>query len=344
MPVVQLAHGAGAVEMWRLINELIVSKVPRDLRAVKGGFGIDVLDDGAVIKVGDQYVVLTIDSYTVNPIFFPGGDIGHLAACGTINDLVVMGARPVAFMDTVIAEEGLPTEVLERVVNSMIKVLVSEGVALIGGDFKVMPKGSLDRVVITGTGVGLSKRPVVDTGIRPGDKLIVISPIAEHGAAILAAQLGMDSDVKGVVSDSRPLTRSLLPVIEVFREGIHAARDPTRGGVAAVLNEWSRASGLTAFIERSRVPIREGVKAFLDAIGVDPLSLASEGSAVLAVDPGVAEVVVDELRRLGEGYAEVIGEFRESPTPFLKGRVVAITEVGGKVLVEPKSVNLPRIC
>ena len=338
---ITLAHGAGARETWEIVERLIRSKVPEELRRTPGGFGLDVLDDGAVIKVGDTYIVVTVDSYTVNPVFFPGGDIGHLAASGTINDLVVMGARPVAFMDSIVVEEGFPEEDLGRIVDSMMRVLFSEGVALIGGDFKVMPRGSIDRVVVTATGIGVSKSPVIDTSIGVGDRIVVTGPIAQHGAAILAAQLGVN--VK-ILSDSRPLTRTVLPVIEGLRSAITAARDATRGGLAAVLNEWARSCGCTIVIDRGSIPIEEETREFLDAMGVDPLSMACEGVAVLAVRKGFEERVVDELRRLGEKHAAVIGEVVEPSTPFLKGRVVARTEVGGKVLVEARSVNLPRIC
>ncbi|HDN75688.1 MAG TPA: hydrogenase expression/formation protein HypE, partial [Acidilobales archaeon] len=200
---IKIYHGAGAREMWELIDSLIISKVPKRLMKVLGGIGIDVLDDGSAIKLGDEYLVLSVDSYTVNPIFFPGGNIGHLAVNGTINDLVVMGAKPIAFMDTIVVEEGFPLSDLETIVNSMIEVLKSEGIALIGGDFKVMPKGNIDRIVITGVGIGITDTLIIDSNIREGDKLIVISPIAEHGAVILAAQLGLLDQVKGLKSDSR---------------------------------------------------------------------------------------------------------------------------------------------
>ncbi len=342
---IMLHHGAGAREMWNIIEALIISKVPTKLRKLPRGAGIDVLDDGAVIPISDnEYLVFSVDSYTVNPIFFPGGNIGHLTVNGTINDLVVMGAEPKAFMDTIIVEEGFPLSDLEIIINSMLEVLKNEDIALIGGDFKVMPKGSIDKVVITGVGIGITDKPIIDKDIKPGDKIILTSPIAEHGAAILAAQLGLLDEVKNLRSDSRPLSRTLLPLIKKYKEYVHAARDPTRGGIAAVLNEWVRSSNLLITIHRDKVPIREDVKAFLEAMGVDPLSMASEGSAVLAVDGDVAEEFVKELRSRGEDYATIIGEVTKPGSEILKGRVLAITEIGGKIILEPKSVNLPRIC
>ncbi|WFO75544.1 hydrogenase expression/formation protein HypE [Desulfurococcaceae archaeon MEX13E-LK6-19] len=344
MEYIKLSHGGGAKESWEIIEKLIVSRVPVERRKTSGGFGIDVLDDGAVIKTGDKYIVVTTDSFTVNPIFFPGGNIGGLAASGTINDLVVMGAKPVAFMDTIVVEEGFPLQDLEEIIGTMVNIILSEGLALIGGDFKVMPHGSIDKIVITGIGIGFTKKPIIDNKISPGDKIIVTSTIAEHGTAIMAAQLGLLDEIKDIKSDSRPLTRTVLPVVEKYIDYIHAARDPTRGGIAATLSEWVKDTDLYILFDRSLVPIRDEVKEFLDALGVDPLSMACEGVAVLAVDESVAEEVVAELHRHGEKYATIIGEVKKAEDDVIKGKVVAYTEVGGTVLIEPKSVNVPRIC
>ncbi|MEM0014286.1 MAG: hydrogenase expression/formation protein HypE [Zestosphaera sp.] len=342
---ITLAHGAGALETWRLVRELIVNKIPDRLRRAMDGYGLDVLDDAAALKIGENlYLVVTVDTYTVSPYRFPGGDIGSLTANGVINDLVVSGAKPLAFMDTVVVEEGFPESELRGIIDSLIGSLMSEGVALIGGDFKVMPKGSLDKVLITGVGLGLTERPIPDNELRVGDKIIVTGDVAEHGATILAAQLGLLSKASGLRSDTRPLSRTLLKVVREFRNHIHAARDPTRGGLAAVLSEWASANNLAIMLHRGKVPIREEVRAFLEAMGVDHLSMASEGIAVLAVEGSVVEEVLAMLRDVGERRAEVVGEVIEPPTKFLTGRVIGVTEVGGKVLIEPKSLNLPRIC
>ncbi len=344
MGAISLAHGAGGKESWELIKRLIVNKVPEELQRTLGGYGLDVLDDGAAIKLGSKYLVITTDSFTVYPIEFPGGNIGTLAIHGSINDLVVMGADPLALMDSIIVEEGFDLPKLDSIIKDMVNTLKAEGIYLIGGDFKVMPKGSVDKLVIPVTGLGLSEKPIVDTQLRPGDRIIVTSPLAEHGATILAAQLGMLEENKGLKSDTRPLTKTVLPAIKRFRPYIHAARDPTRGGLAATLNEWASMKDLTIVISRSSIPLRDEVRDFLDAMGVDPLSTASEGAAVLGVDPEVVDDVVNYLRTLGEAYAVEIGYVIEAPDPYLRGKVIAETEVGGKVLVEPKSINLPRIC
>ncbi|MEZ0393769.1 MAG: hydrogenase expression/formation protein HypE [Desulfurococcaceae archaeon] len=342
MRAVELVHGAGGPEMIELIEKVIVSRVPPSLRSSLGGVGLEALDDGSYMRIGGSYVVVTSDSYTVKPPFFPGGNIGSLAASGVINDLVVMGARPVAFLDNIVVEEGFPLGELEEVVGSMVDVLRREGVALIGGDFKVMPRGSVDGIVISGTGIGISDvEPIVDAP-RPGDALVVTGPVAEHGAVILAAQLGMLEEAKGLASDARPLT-NLLPVLRKYRAHVSAARDPTRGGLAAVLNEWARGSNVTLVVDRRSIPVREEVAQFLDALGVDPLNVASEGVAVISVSSEVAEEFVGELRKAGEPAATVIGRVEEGSGP-LRGRVVALTEVGGRTLVVPNPLNLPRIC
>lgn len=340
---ITIIHGSGGFETLEVIEKLIIQRVPPGLRKALNGIGLDVLDDGSSIQLGDVHVVLSTDNYTVKPIFFPGGDIGHLAASGVLNDLVMMGARPVAFMDGIVVEEGFPRDDLEKIASSMIKLLRENNVALIGGDFKVMPKGSLDGIIISGTGIGLAKNPIIDE-IKPGDKIIVTGPIAEHGATILAAQLGMLDQAPGLKSDSRPLVKTLLPVIEKYSKYIHAARDPTRGGLSIVLNEWVRGTNYAIVIERAAVPIRDEVRQFLDALGIDPLGVAGEGIAVLSVDSGVADEVVEELHRQGEKQATIIGEVVEPAEEYIAGRVIAVTEVGGKVIVQPNALSLPRIC
>jgi hydrogenase expression/formation protein HypE len=339
---IELLHGAGGLETFEMVSKLIARRVPEGLKRTLGGRGLDVMDDGSYIKAGDEYVVFTSDSYTVNPIIFPGGDIGHLAASGVLNDLVVMGAKPVAFLDNIVVEEGFEVDLLDKIVESMVKVLVDNDVAVIGGDFKVMPKGSVDKIVISGFGIGVSSyEPIVDEP-APGDKIIVTGNIAEHGSTILAAQLGLLEENKGLRSDSRPLVKTVLPVIERYRQYIRAARDPTRGGLAGVLNEWVLNKDITIVVDRSLIPVRDEVRGFLEAMGVDPLNVASEGVAVLSVDPSVAEEVVEELVKAGEKDARIIGEVTRIRD--LKGRVVARTEIGGLVVVTSNPLNLPRIC
>lgn len=339
---ISLVHGFGGKETYELLDKIIFSKLPLNLKRVEGGVGLEVLDDGAVIRFGDKNVVITLDSYTIKPIIFPGGSIGTLAVSGTINDLVVMGAWPLAFADSIVVEEGFDIELLNKVVDDMLEMLKEFRIPVISGDFKVMPRGALDGIVITAVGIGIAKNPIIDINIAPGDKIIVTDPIASHGAVILAAQLGMIDKLKGIKSDVKPLI-GLLPVIDKYSNYIHAARDPTRGGLAAILNEWARQSGVTIVIEREKVPLEDGVREFLEAIGIDPLTMASEGVAVIAVADSHADSVVEDLQARGF-KAAVIGYVEKPRSEFLKGKVVAITEIGGRTIVDSRGYSLPRIC
>jgi len=339
MERIVLAHGAGGVETSEILQRLIFSKVPPGLKRVEGGVGIDFPDDAAAIPINGGYLVVTTDSYTVSPPYFPGGNIGTLAASGTINDVVMMGARPMAALDAIIVEEGFPVKTLEDIVESMISIFAKEGVALIGGDFKTMPKGQIDGVVITTVGIGISKGPVIVDKPREGDKIVVTDFVGDHGGVILASRLGLEANI---VSDVKPLT-NLLPVLEKYRPYIHAARDPTRGGLAMVLNDWAKATNTVIVIDQGRVKVRDSTRAIADMAGIDPLYLASEGVAVLAVDAAVAEEVVEELGKAGFPEAYIAGEVRKSEK--YRGIVLARTEVGGyRILEAPRGELVPRIC
>ncbi len=345
---VRLAHGSGGVETSELLEKLIFSKVIDSLKKVGSGVGIDFPDDAAAIPTpSGDYVIITIDAYTVNPPFFPGGDIGVLAASGSINDVLMMGGRPIAMLDSIIVEEGFPMNDLERIINSLIGVLRDEGVALIGGDFKVMPKGQLDRIVITTVGIGLAKRPIVDVP-HVGDKIIVTDFLGEHGAVILAYQLGSDvsSEVLGrsnLRSDVKPLTKLMTPLIERYGDYIHAARDPTRGGLSMVLNDWAKASKSVIVVDEYSIPIRPEVSSFAGMLGIDPLYLASEGVAVLSVDASVADEVLKFIHSLGFSNARIIGEVMKSEK--YSGYVLMKTVTGGfRILEPPRGDLVPRIC
>ena len=243
---IKLSHGAGGAETHKIIKEVILPKV--DLRRALNGIGLDEMDDSATIPIKNAEVVITTDSYTVNPIFFPGGNIGSLAATGTINDLAVMGAKPIAMMDSIVVEEGFPIDDLDEIIRSFVNVVRSERAALIGGDFKVMPRGAVDKMIITATGVGLALNGVIkDSGAKVGDKIIISGGIGEHGAAILAAQMGIDVEGEKLKSDHMPITGLMEAALKIG--GIHAAKDPTRGGIAMALNEFAEKSGTMIVIE-----------------------------------------------------------------------------------------------
>lgn len=348
MDIVKLEHGAGGIEMHEILERIVFRKVSDRLKRVDGGVGIDILDDGATIPLPDgRFLILSMDSYTVNPIFFPGGDIGVLAVSGSINDVLMMGGIPLAMLDTIVVEEGFSVSDLNRIVDSMIRILEEENIALIGGDFKVMPKGQLDKIIITTTAIGISEKPIIDNP-RPGDKIIVSDYVGDHGAVILLSQLGMGKDLVELQSgelksDVKPLTKLMKPLIVKYRDCITAARDPTRGGLSGVLNEWASRSKVLIYIKDSEIPVREPTRRYSEMLGVDPLFLASEGVAVLAVNPLCVDELLEFIHNIGFSNARVIGEVRQAGD--LGGIVVAETSIGGLRVVEPPRGELvPRIC
>ncbi|MEM1651108.1 MAG: hydrogenase expression/formation protein HypE [Sulfolobales archaeon] len=343
--MIKLEYGAGGLEMLEFIVKHIATKVPQHLRNTPGGYGLDYLDDGAVIDVGSgNYLAFTIDSYTVKPPKFPGGDIGKLAASGTINDLLMMGAKPLALVDAIVVEEGVDESLVEDVVESFVSTAAQVGVHIVGGDFKVMPRGSIDGILITTSGVGFTRNPIVDRRIEVGDVIIVSGPVGDHGAVISAAQLGLLEKVSGLVSDVKPLHDLMIPLVERYGSFIHAAKDPTRGGLASALYEWVRGTRLSIVVYRDSVPVRRATRNFLELLGVDPLSSASEGVAVLAVSKEVYPEVLEFIHELGYSEATIVGEVIEPPADFLWGKVIAKTEVGGYTLVESSPLLTPRIC
>ncbi len=341
MDVITLSHGSGGIETGKLLERLILSKLKDDMKRALNGIGTDELDDGATLRIGSSSLVVSIDSYTVNPPFFPGGDVGELAASGTINDVLMMGGNPVAILDSIVFEEGFPMEKADEILNSFLDVLRRENVSLIGGDLKVMPRGQLDGVLIATVGLGIAARPVVDSNLREGDKLIITGSIGEHGAAILAAQKGFDVESEGLKSDVRTLS-FMRDLISEFGEEIHAARDPTRGGLAGSLNEWAKKTGLILVVDEEKIPVREEVRAFTELLGVDPLVLACEGRALLGVSPESADEILSFLENRGEAPS-LIGEVRRSER--FKGIVLLRTVSGGSRILEPPSGEIvPRIC
>ncbi|MCL7383834.1 MAG: hydrogenase expression/formation protein HypE [Thaumarchaeota archaeon] len=344
MDKITLAHGSGGREMNQLLEESIFSKLPSWMKSIKGGLGIDYPDDAAAIPIdGGKYIVVTTDSYTVSPIFFPGGDIGKLAASGTVNDVLMLGGTPIAALDSIVVEEGLERETLDKILDSMFNVFSSLDVKLIGGDFKVMPRGQLDKIIITTIGLGIAEHLIIDKNLKPGDKIIVSGPIAEHGAAIYAAQKGLTLEEHELRSDVKPLADLMIPLMKKYGGYIHAASDPTRGGLAMTLNNWASSSNTTIIIDEEKIPIREPVASYCQMLGLDPLALASEGVAVVGVEGGSAEEILETMHRLGYRYAEIIGEVREKKEDI--SLVVVKTVIGGyRILEPPLGEIVPRIC
>jgi hydrogenase expression/formation protein HypE len=328
-----LSHGSGG----RMMQELIAS-------LFRKAFDNPILnsqDDAAEIPFPGKRLAFTTDSYVVTPLVFPGGDIGKLAVCGTVNDLTVKGARPLALSASFILEEGLEIALLEKVVTSMAKAAGEAGVSVVTGDTKVVERGKADGMFITTSGVGLipEGREISGSLARPGDAVLVNGPIAEHGIAVLNARLdfGLNGDLE---SDCAALY-SLIEFVLSSSDKVHAMRDPTRGGVATTLNEIAVQSGVGIILEESRIPVRSEVKAACELLGLDSLYVANEGKVLVILESGDSGKALGAMKQhpLGEGAA-VIGEVVKEPKGvFLK------THIGGlRPLILLEGEQLPRIC
>jgi len=348
MSKITMSHGGGGAVMQGLIKEYVVKYL--------GGSGAEVpleaLDDSAVI----DDIVLKSDSHTVKPLFFPGGDIGRLAITGTVNDIAVMGADPLALSSGFIIEEGFQLEDFERILRSMREACQEAGVYVLTGDTKVMEKGALDKLVINTSGIGkrspeldanlaevrkhqsLNARWLLDSNLALGDRIIISGTIGDHGIAVLSSRegYGFETDVK---SDVAPLNRLVKEMLKVG--GVVKVKDPTRGGLANTLNEWSEKSRVGIAVHEESIPIKTGVRVACEMLGIDPLEVGNEGKLVIASIPEKAEEILKVLRNFPIGkdaniIGEASGEFRE---------VVLQTAVGGRrIMLPPIGDPVPRIC
>lgn len=334
--VIKLEHGGGGRLLRQLIEEVILPAYR--LNRVEGGIGLPEMDDGATIPLGGRNIVITTDAYTVSPIFFPGGDIGRLAVCGTANDIAVMGATPIAMTSAIIVEEGLRIDVLSRVVKSMGAALDEVGIPLIAGDTKVVEHGGVAELMVNTSGVGLADRVVTDSGLKPGNKLVFTGTIGNHQLSLLVSREGLELDAP-IESDVAPLSSMIGEALQFG--GITAMKDPTRGGVAAALNEMARKSGVDVYLYEDEIPVKGVVRSACELLGLDSLELANEGMAVVGVESDKAEDVVRSMRSSRYGRnATIAGEVREG-----RGRVILETFVGGRRIVrEPVGSPMPRIC
>ncbi|CAM2853470.1 hydrogenase expression/formation protein HypE [Mycobacterium intermedium] len=329
-----LGHGGGGVLSEELIENLF-------LPAFGGAAG--PARDSALLDVAGGRVALTTDSYVVQPLFFPGGNIGDLAVNGTINDLACSGAQPVALTAGFILEEGLELEVLGAVAETMGKAAANAGVGIVTGDTKVVAKGGADQLFVNTAGVG-----VVPAGVhigpervRPGDHILVSGNLGEHGVAIMSVREGIDFGTV-VTSDSAPLHRMVAAMLDAGGAAVHALRDPTRGGLVASVVEIARAATVGIELEIAKIPVPETVSSACSFLGLDPLQVANEGKMVAFVDPLHSEAVLDAMRSRPEGAdAAVIGRVvAEHP-----GMVVGKTPFGTTQVIERQlGEQLPRIC
>ena len=332
---VQLGHGSGGKMSARLVRDLFLPRF--------GNPHLDALGDGAVVPVEGAEIVLSTDTFVVRPLEFPGGNIGHLAIHGTLNDLAVMGATPRYLSAGFILEEGLPFDVLVRVLDAMAASAKEAGVIIVTGDTKVVERGKADGLFVNTTGVGFLHdgfRPRPD-GARPGDVVLVSGPVGRHGMAVMAVREGFSFQAE-IVSD----TANLAPLVDSLREevgaGIHVLRDATRGGLASALNEIAAASRVGGELEDGLVPVPPPVQAACEMLGLDPFYVANEGVMVAFVAPEGAAAALAALRRhgAGEGAVAVGRVVAEHP-----GMVVLRTGVGGSRVVDMlPGDQLPRIC
>jgi hydrogenase expression/formation protein HypE len=274
---VAMKHGAGGRSMRRLIEDVLLDR---------GCTAAAAMDDGAVIPLDRGWLVLTTDSHVIHPLVFPGGDIGRLAVCGTVNDLAMMGAtEPLGLTCGIVLEEGFPIDELRRLRESMAQACGEAGVAIVAGDTKVMGRGELDRIVINTSGAGLAPQVVRDSGLRPGDVLIVTGTLGDHGIAVMAARHQLD--LGGALrSDVAPLNHLVRAALQAADGAVSAMKDPTRGGLAGALHEMAGKSGVGILIEEAALPVRDEVRAAAELLGIDPLLIARERRSSGSVPTG----------------------------------------------------------
>ncbi|UCD66337.1 MAG: hydrogenase expression/formation protein HypE [Deltaproteobacteria bacterium] len=332
---ITLAHGSGGKASHELIEKLFVA-----------GFGskpLAALEDSAVLQAGSETIAFSTDSFVVDPIFFPGGDIGSLAVHGTVNDLAMRGAHPMYLSVGMIIEEGFAFKDLETIVRSLKSGADKAGVEIVAGDTKVVQSGKADKIFINTTGIGLLDKELdISAGNgKPGDMIIMSGTMADHGATILCQREGLQ--IKGgFTSDSAPLNHMVSAMIKKAGNSIHILRDPTRGGVGTTLNELALSSGIGIRIREKGLPVRDDVMGACELLGLDPLYLANEGKLLAFVEPGAAEDLLAVMQKMEYGEnACIIGEaVVDHP-----GQVVLETIIGSARIVDMlHGEPLPRIC
>lgn len=333
--VIQLAHGGGGQLTVELIEQVILPAV--------GGQSAGELSDAAVLAL-DGTLAFTTDGYVVQPLEFPGGDIGKLAVCGTVNDLAVSGAKPVALSLSLVLQEGLSIELLKRVLASAGLAARDAGVQIVTGDTKVMERGSIDGMVINTAGVGtmLAQASLGFGRIESGDALVLSGPLAEHGLAVMSQRKGLQFATE-LRSDCAPLGELCAALIDELGDRVKLMRDPTRGGLAATVVEIGRSCGRNMEIDEVTLPTNSVVRGAADMLGLDVLTVANEGKLVAFVSADAAEQAVDILRRFEIAQAAAVvgcvGQASDSPL------VELVTKAGGKRIVQmPYGEDLPRIC
>jgi hydrogenase expression/formation protein HypE len=330
-----LDHGAGGKASHELVTELFLRHF--------GGQEPAGLEDSTILELGAGRVAFSTDTFTVTPIFFPGGDIGELAVNGTVNDVAMRGARPLYLSAGFILEEGLPVAELDRVVASMARAAAEAGVRIVAGDTKVVPRGAADKMFINTSGLGLVPDGLFISAklARPGDVVIISGTMGDHGMAVLCQREGLSLSTP-VRSDTASLSGMVEDIIQAGGSGVHVLRDPTRGGVGTTLNEIALSSDVGILLEEEFLPVSAAVRGACDILGLDPIYVANEGKLLAIVDPAVADEVLAAIRRHKHGPEAVrIGRVTEQRP----GQVFLKTIVGGTRIVDMLTgEQLPRIC
>ena len=332
---ITMAHGAGGKATQTLIEGLLAPTL--------GGDALAELGDAGIVTVDGLGLALTTDSFVVKPLRFPGGSIGELAVNGTVNDLAVSGARPVALSASLVLEEGLASEELRREVDAMAAAAQAAGVEVLAGDTKVVERGHCDGMYVCTTGLGRvdARADLSPASIKPGDRILVSGTIGEHGTAIMLARgdLGLDAEIE---SDTRPLWSAVDALLDAAGPELRCIRDATRGGVASVLNELARASQVSMQLREADIPVLPEVQGAAELLGIDPMYVANEGTMVVVVAPGAAEAALAALRATpGFERAAEIAEVRTEPP----GMVLVETAFGGRRVMDLLTGDpLPRIC
>lgn len=334
---ISMNHGAGGEVMANLISSAVLDNITK--KSVNGGISLDALDDGATIPIGDYEIVVTTDGHTIDPLFFPGGDIGRISAAGTINDVSVMGAKPLAISNAIIMQEGFPIADLDRIMKSLNETCEEVDVAVITGDTKVMEQGKIDGIVMVTTGIGIAKKGEIvrDSTLEVGDKIIVTGSLGDHGMSLMSFRegFGFETDLK---SDTAPMWNVVKKALDVG--GVTAMKDPTRGGFANAINEMASKSGKGVLLHQEAIPIKKEVYAVSEMLGIDPFEVANEGKVVMGVKADKAEEVLEAIKTEEYGKdAAIIGEVIEGDY------VVVETPIGGERILEaPIADPVPRVC
>jgi hydrogenase expression/formation protein HypE len=323
-----------------MMNALITDVLTKIKNKNAGGIGLESLDDGAAIPLaGGGFLAFTTDTHVVKPIFFPGGDIGRLSVSGTVNDLAMMGAAPLALTSAIVMEDGFPIDELRRIIASMDEATREVDTAIVTGDTKVVEKGALDKLIINTAGIGFVAKPVRDCSLKPGNKLIITGTIGDHGIAVLAKREEFHFRTE-LCSDVAPIWHTVKAALDVDPASITAMKDPTRGGVASALNDLARKSNIEIVIEEEQLPVNPSIGAAAEMLGIDVLEVANEGKAVIGVKAKTAEAVLEAIRRTKYGKnAAIIGEVHNGKKVLLR------TRIGGTRFIDaPLGDPVPRVC